>query len=279
MGKLPAFQFYPADWQSDIKLQACSLAAQGLLINLMCLMHQSERYGYLLINGGCKPAKVVAKLLRTRANTYKKLLTELLENGVLQQDDESVIYSKRMVEDQRLREIRRAAGAKGGNPNLLNQRDNQEVKQGSNQKPTPSSSSSTSSSTSNKNPPTPLKGEGAFEGEFESFWESCPLEMRRGVPKAKAKESYTKARTGKLKGQRDPATHQAIMDGLSKAKTLWDLRGSVDEFIPAAPMVTTWLNQMRWDADYNLKEQPPPEVVEKAKGNPYLAAVAGGGHE
>ena len=139
MGKLPAFQFYPADWLNDIKLQSCSIAAQGLLINLMCLMHQSEKYGFLLINGE-KSSKKASKIVRLTPKKFSNLVEELVENGVLKKDENGAVYCERMVKDQALREIRKMCGKLGGNPNLLNQED----KQPDNQKPTPSSSSSSS---------------------------------------------------------------------------------------------------------------------------------------
>lgn len=144
MGKLPAFQFYPADWLNDIKLQTCSLAAQGLLLNLMCLMHQSEKYGYLLINGSIPSVIDVSHLLRLHHKTYQARLKELILKGVLYEGGNGVIYNKRMVKDEYIRQVRREAGKLGGSP-LLKQKVKQEVKQ----KSTPSSSSSIS--------PSPLK--------------------------------------------------------------------------------------------------------------------------
>jgi len=143
--KRPAFQFYPADWLNDIKLQTCSLGAQGLLVSLMCLMHQSDRYGYLLINGINPPNKDVSHLLRLHHKTYQASLIELLLYGVLCKDENGVIFCKRMVEDERIREIRSIAGKLGGSPLLK-----QKVKQGFKQKTTPSTSSSTSSSKKEK---------------------------------------------------------------------------------------------------------------------------------
>lgn len=146
MTRIPSFQFYPADWLNDLKLQTCSMTAQGVLINLMCLMHQSEKYGYLIINGSKPDHKTIIKLLRTHHKTFIKCLNELLLCGALKEDENGVLYCKRMVKDHDLREKRRAAGRLGGNPNLLNQKDNQSGKQ----KPTPSSSTSSSTSTSNQ---------------------------------------------------------------------------------------------------------------------------------
>jgi len=139
--KRPSFQFYPADWLNDIKLQTCSLGAQGLLVNLMCLMHQSDRYGYLLINNLVPDDKTVAKLLRLHHKTYHTRLIELLLYGVLCRDEKGVIFCKRMIKDEYIRDIRRVAGKLGGSPLLK-----QKVKQGLKQKTTPSSSSSSSPS-------------------------------------------------------------------------------------------------------------------------------------
>ena len=154
MGKLPAFQFYPADWLNDIKLQTCSLPAQGLLINLICLMHQSEKYGYLLINGSIPTNKDVSHLLRLHHKTYQASLKELFLKGVLSTDGNidgnNVIYCKRMVKDEQIRQVRREAGLKGGNPNFEKGSPNPYYlhKQKDKQKITPSSSSSSSSSSS-----------------------------------------------------------------------------------------------------------------------------------
>jgi len=116
--KSPSFQFYPADWLNDIKLQSCSLEAQGLLVNLMCLMHQSKPYGHLTINGSIPPSKDVAKLLRLHHRTYHTRLKELFLYGVLCRGENDVIFSKRMVKDEHLRQVRRETGKLGGSPLL-----------------------------------------------------------------------------------------------------------------------------------------------------------------
>lgn len=131
MTRDPWFRFYPADWYNDIKLQACSLASQGLLINLMCLMHQSEKYGYLLINGRMPNPKSLIKLSRLHHKTFKGHLKELLDNGVLKEDEQGVIYCPRMVKDQEVRQEKQRAGAMGGNPYLVKQPVKQGVKHNS----------------------------------------------------------------------------------------------------------------------------------------------------
>jgi hypothetical protein len=74
-------------------------------------------------------------------------MEELQHAGVYDTAEDGSIYSRRMIRDENLRQIRANGGKLGGNPNLkpkdkVNLEDNQKDKQ----KPTPSSSSSSSSS-------------------------------------------------------------------------------------------------------------------------------------
>lgn len=155
--KRPAFQFYPADWRSDVELRSCSLAARGLWIDLMCVMHNSEPYGHLTLNGrAMTPAQIVNQIGGSVGN-IRKLLDELIANGVARCTDEGVIFSKRMVDDERKRNVRANGGAagaehgakgaehgkKGGRP--AKQKGGSETPLAASPKPPPSSSSSSSS--------------------------------------------------------------------------------------------------------------------------------------
>lgn len=48
MNKRPAFQFYPADWRKDPQLQMCDMATQGIWINLLCCMWESDEVGKVI---------------------------------------------------------------------------------------------------------------------------------------------------------------------------------------------------------------------------------------
>lgn len=111
--KRPAFQFYPGDWRKDVELRACSLAARGLWIDLMCVAHDCEPYGHLVLNGKPMTMQQIAGQIGIPAAQVKKLLDELIENGVARTTEEGVIYSKRMVDDERIRNAR-AEGGKAG---------------------------------------------------------------------------------------------------------------------------------------------------------------------
>lgn len=151
--KRPSFQFYPSDWRTDGSLQTCSLAARGLWIELLCIMHESKTYGFLSINDRKMDTKQIARLVGESAAKTQRLLDELERAGVFSRDEQSTIYSRRMKKDEHIRSVRSAAGSLGGNPVLLKQKDSENadlLNQDCNQILTPSSSSSSSSSSTKK---------------------------------------------------------------------------------------------------------------------------------
>jgi hypothetical protein len=47
----PWMKFYPSDWRADPALRMCSIAARGLWIEMICLMHEAAPRGSLRVNG------------------------------------------------------------------------------------------------------------------------------------------------------------------------------------------------------------------------------------
>lgn len=136
---------YPADWRKDPELQSCGILARGVWWELLCLMHECEPYGHLSRNGLAMPDAAVASLIRVRLDAYTRATRELESAGVLSRSNSGVIFSRRMVRDERLRLIRAASGKLGGNPTLLKQKDKQNgsgsddlLNHASKQVPTPS---------------------------------------------------------------------------------------------------------------------------------------------
>jgi hypothetical protein len=141
MSKLPAFQFYPADWRKDPGVQSLGYFERGVWFEILCLMHESQQRGKLLLNGRPMPDEALARLLGLDKQLLTKTLTTLLDYGVASRDEQGALISRRMVKDEELRQIRTEAGKKGGNPNLVNQNSTKPKKQ-VNQNSTPSFSSS-----------------------------------------------------------------------------------------------------------------------------------------
>src|SRR5688572_13916942 len=122
MAKRPSFQFYPGDWQQDAALRACSLAAKGLWIEMICVMHQAYPYGSFLVNQKTPSSLTCSRLFGCTPEEYISCFDELKGAGVLSVDDQNRIFSRRMVHDEKIRKIRIEAGKQGGNPNLTNQK-------------------------------------------------------------------------------------------------------------------------------------------------------------
>jgi len=148
--KRPAFQFYPADWRKDPALSSCSLAARGLWIELICIAHESDDYGYLAVNGKPLDDGQIARMGGESVKVISKLLAELEGAGVFSRREDGAIDCRRMIRDEGLRNLRAEAGRLGGNPILVKQKLNQTSKQIL----TPSSSSSSSTSVRAEERPT-----------------------------------------------------------------------------------------------------------------------------
>ncbi|MGY3607645.1 MULTISPECIES: hypothetical protein [unclassified Bradyrhizobium] len=118
--KQPWFKFYPQDWRGDAKLRMCSIGARGLWVEMLCVMHEAEPYGHLVIGGKNVAPKQIAALAGLSFSECAKYLVELELAGVCSRTEESkTIYSRRMVRDKAKADKDRENGKGGGNPKLL----------------------------------------------------------------------------------------------------------------------------------------------------------------
>ena len=171
--KRPSFQFYPGDWRRDSALQSCSLVARGMWIEVMCVMHECIPYGKLSVNGQPMTIEQLARIVGESATVTRRIMDELEHAGVFSRDDQGVVFSRRMVKDGHISDVRSAAGKLGGNPDLLKQNDKQNASKtqaNAEQSPTPSSSASSSSSKAKST--TGTADAGAGQGATKA--ENCP---------------------------------------------------------------------------------------------------------
>jgi hypothetical protein len=111
-------KFYPADWRADPALRSCTIAARGLWIEMLCIMHEAEPYGSLLVKGKRLDKKQLAQLCGIPERECVVLMLELEGFGVFERDLDGTIYSRRMRRD-RAKAIEDANHGKGGgNPKL-----------------------------------------------------------------------------------------------------------------------------------------------------------------
>jgi len=111
--KMPSMHFYPADWRKDLAVQSLDYFDRGVWFELLCLMHESDERGVLLLNGRPMPRPVIARLLGLTLEVLDVTLNRIVENGVARQRADGAIYSKRMVADEAFCDKRRTAGRIG----------------------------------------------------------------------------------------------------------------------------------------------------------------------
>ena len=114
----PWMKFYPQDWRADEKLRLCSLAARGLWIEMLAIMHRSERYGHLLIAGRVPTDAQLAVQVGASPQQVSECLGELDSAGVFSRAASGAIYSRRMTRDHKKAQTARKNGKNGGNPSL-----------------------------------------------------------------------------------------------------------------------------------------------------------------
>ena len=153
--KLPAFQFYPGDWRKDPGIQSLTFEERGIWVELLCLMHESESRGKLMIGGEPYPIERLARMFCLSPEVMGKVISTLITLGVASRcENTGALICRRMVRDEKLREVRAKAGHLGGNPSFKKGKANPYYKKDDkqkdnlphNQKITPSSSSSVSTS-------------------------------------------------------------------------------------------------------------------------------------
>jgi hypothetical protein len=104
-GKPPASQFYWGDWLRNERLRGCCLAARGLWVDLMAFMNNAEPRGYL------KPEpKAIARRVGEHPRIVAKLMDELRVADVPGITEDGRWFSRRMVKEERHRQLRAAGG-------------------------------------------------------------------------------------------------------------------------------------------------------------------------
>ena len=118
MSGQPWFKFFPTSWRSDPGLRSCSAAARGLWNDVLCLMHESDPPGMLLVNGRQVTNTLMATLFAMAEREVAKSLAELEAAGVFSRNEQGIVFSRKMVRDAARAARSKANGKSGGNPQL-----------------------------------------------------------------------------------------------------------------------------------------------------------------
>lgn len=95
----PWFKFSPQAWRGEQGLRAVSIAARGLWIECLCLMHEAKPYGHLVLNGTAIGDDTLARMTGVPVDEVSALMAELRQAGVLSVTGNGVVVSRRMVKD------------------------------------------------------------------------------------------------------------------------------------------------------------------------------------
>lgn len=217
--KMPYIQFYCRDWMGEQGLQRLGYSERGLWIELICLMATGDRYGYLT-NGG-KPLTVseIARLTRGDPKEVKQLLDHLLQQNVYSVDEQGVIFSRRMVHDEHIRQVRAEAGKAG-----------QAAKQEHNREPIISEPRTQSL-------PTLL-----LEQNFSEAWKSYP---DKSGSKHKARQSFDKYRN-------EGDTQEQVLDGIKRYLAYVDHRRRNGFAELKYKNGQTFFNQRCWTSEWAI---------------------------
>ena len=248
--KLPWMKFYPADWRADPALRMCSLAARGLWMELLSIMHEADPRGSLLINGNTISAKQLASLCGASPRETVALLQELDVAGVFSRTEDGTIFSRRMKRDDEKAARDKANGKNGGNPGLnagVNPRDKAQSPEARSQKPEASRRRTRASALA-----APWT-----ETDRDRFWAEFPHK----VGKADAMKAFDKAST--------KVTPEVLFPALNRYANKTDDRPFCN---PA-----TWLNQERWldEPAANKHGQRPYSPPSRSSGADFLAGMSG----
>lgn len=228
-------------WRNDEGLRMCGLAARGLWVDLLAIMHGCEPYGHLAIKGRAPSSAQIASMVgMTNPKEVSGLLVELEEAGVFSREESGLIFCRRMVRDNLARLQGKLHGCEGGNPVLTGR-----VPKPITDEPTPNAQEGLT---------PPVKTEkreekrervreekkesrslrslvelpGLNSGLFPEFWAIYP--RKKEGPKV-AEKAWIAA----IKRGAEPAD---IVTGVRRYEFSPD-----PQFIPQA---VTWLNQSRW---------------------------------
>ena len=252
---LPWMKFFPADWRADPALRMCSLAARGLWMEMLSIMHEADPRGSLLVNSAPIAAKQLANLCGATPRETIALLTELETAGVFSRAEDGTIFSRRMKRDDEKAARDKANGKAGGNPSLnagVNPPDKAQSPEARSQNPKATIQNEPKERTRASALPAPWT-----EADRERFWAAFPNK----IGKADAMKAF------------DKASNKVTPDVLFPALDRYANKSDDRPFCNPA----TWLNQERWldQPATNKHGQRPCSPTRRPSGADFLAGMSG----
>lgn len=259
MASAPWMKFYPRDWRGDQALRAVSMAARGLWMECLCIMHEAKPYGHLLINGEPVEDDVLARMVGASVDEVRTLMSELRKAGVLSMTRAGVAFSRRMMKDHAAAQKGARAANKRWSQHTENNKKSDQPNGYPSGNPNTQKAESRSQIEENKCRSGPGLSRPEREGTFGLFQKAYP--RRDGSQDwPKAREIFDRA----VKAGVDP---QAMISAAERYAA--DARRRGDEGSKFIKQARTWLNGRLWE-EYSATAPDPPKSAAPAGWPPRL---------
>lgn len=230
---VPWLKFYPSDWRADPALRTCSIAARGLWVELLCVMHEAEPYGSLRVNGTPVSERKIAGLAGVSIDEAVSLLNELEEAGVFSRDEAGAIFSRRMQRDKAKADADKANGKRGGNPKITDGVNPPVKGEDKAQRPETRDQMEEASASS----------KARTSDEFEIWYRLYPHKVQRGT----AERAFAAAR---------------------KIASLDELMAGLRNYLRSKPADCAWRNPATWLNGKGWLDEPAEKPQQRTTGPP-----------
>lgn len=255
-------KFYPRDWRGDQALRAVSIAARGLWMECLCIMHEAKPYGHLVLNGDPVGDDALARMAGVPVDEVHQLLLELRQAGVLSVTRKGVIFSRRMTKDHARAQKGKTAVEKRWKQQDSTDTQASDTKQKSdapnrypNRNPITQKPEARSQNTS-------TDVDSSSPSDFDRFWQAYPKKVEKKAAKAKFSAA--------VKSGVPP-------DRIISSAAAYSASDTVQRGFVKNP--TTWLNAGCWDDE--APKPPIPQQIptgqqsDRDKRRAFLRRVAG----
>lgn len=230
--KLPHIPFYVGDWSKDPAVKCANVMQKGIWFELILILWECPKRGYLAKRSG-KPytEDEVCRMIGITLDEWQEW-QELELHSVT---PEGVIYSEWIAEHQRISELRKQAGSKGGSS-----KNKQSSKLEAKHKQSTDNDNDNDSNSINDKPVMKKS-----EELFEKFWSAYPSKSG----KANALKDW-------LKNKCHLEYEKIISDVELKKLHKWDMgKDYGKEFRSKPPNGSTYVHQQRWNDDWQPDQQ------------------------
>ena len=115
--KLPAFHFYTGDWWKDDGVMVLDCEERGAWSQMLFIMHDAKRRGYLEINGQPYPTEALSRKIAINPEKLETILEKIIQFGIASVEKKTgILYSRRLVLEEEKRQTYENNGKNGGRP-------------------------------------------------------------------------------------------------------------------------------------------------------------------